>query len=70
MNEERNQQLIRRLKIRNQPKFFDVLWNNLKCVLCREEYCEVRYYPRRMKEEYHNGERFVTHCKKEQHNWW
>lgn len=56
-------------QLKKAPTFFSVLWSNLKCAFCKERECKVRYYPKRMKEEYHGGSRSVTRCKKERGKW-
>lgn len=46
--------------------FFSVLKSNLKCALCKEHNCSIRYMPQRKKFYYHDGTRYVTKCKKDE----
>ena len=48
-------------------KFFSTLRNNLKCAVCKEKDCEVRYYPNRLISRYCNGTRYVIRCKQGKH---
>ena len=40
--------------------FFSVLKSNLKCALCKNEDCPVRYMPERRMTQYDNGNRYIT----------
>lgn len=35
--------------------FLQVLKNNLKCAVCKNKDCSVRYYPERKKNQYYAG---------------
>lgn len=45
--------------------FFSVLKSNIKCALCKNKNCRVRYYPDRRDVQYLEGSRFVTSCEKD-----
>lgn len=45
--------------------FFSVLMSNLKCAVCKEKKCPVRFFPERKSEQYYDGRRFVTKCEKD-----
>ena len=45
--------------------FFNVLKSNLKCFLCKNRNCSLRYIPQRKKEQYHGGTKYVTRCEKD-----
>ena len=45
--------------------FFSVLKSNLKCAFCKLKNCPIRYMPENKKNDYDNGTRYVTSCKKD-----
>lgn len=45
--------------------FLRVLKNNLKCAICKEKECSVRYYPERKRFQYYDGTRYVIECQKD-----
>ena len=45
--------------------FFSVLKSNLKCAVCKNKDCPVRYYPERKKSQFSGGSKFVTRCEKD-----
>lgn len=46
--------------------FFSVLRSNLKCAVCKDKKCPVRYMPQRRKVQLYDGHRFITSCKKDE----
>ena len=49
--------------------FLRVLKSNLKCAICKDKKCPVRYYPRRKIVQTYHGTRYVTGCKKDSKNY-
>ena len=45
--------------------FFRVITSNIKCALCRNKKCNVRYLPERKKYTYASGTRYVFMCEKD-----
>lgn len=45
--------------------FFAVLKSNLKCAVCKNKDCPVRYYPERKKSQFSGGSKFFTRCEKD-----
>ena len=45
--------------------FFSVLKSNLKCALCKNTKCPVRYMPQRKQTHFYDGTQYVTRCEKD-----
>ena len=54
----------------NNLSFFSVLRSNLKCALCKNKNCRVRYYPNRIRVEFCGGTRYVDVCQKDKDKKW
>ena len=45
--------------------FFSVLKSNLKCAMCKNKNCKVRYFPNREDVTYLNGTKYVMRCEQD-----
>ena len=45
--------------------FWKVLKSNIKCAVCKNKDCPVRYYPERRKIQWCEGTRYITGCEKD-----
>lgn len=49
--------------------FLRVLKSNLKCAVCKNKDCPVRYYPERKKIQYSDSTRYVIGCEKDRQDY-
>lgn len=45
--------------------FISLLLSKLKCAFCENTFCEVRFYPKRMKYYFYNGKKYFVQCEKD-----
>lgn len=45
--------------------FFGTLKSNLKCAICKNKNCPVRFYPGRKLKQYYSGHLYITMCEKD-----
>lgn len=50
--------------------FFSALRSNLKCAVCRNKKCRLRYTPNRRKVQIYDGTRYVDTCPKDRDKKW
>lgn len=48
-----------------QISFFRILKSNVKCALCKNKNCPVRFFPERKQYQYYDGTRYVIECEKD-----
>ncbi len=50
--------------------FFSVLRSNIKCAICRNKNCKLRFTPNRREVQIYGGRRYVDTCPKDRDKQW